>query len=186
MPDYLPPTNSVTFARAYAEACATADVRVVLLDTLSFEHASAIGAGTALRYVCDHADLVATIEPGAAVQAGEAVTFSRAAFVVELPTVSDGEASPSLRITVPGVSGVAAAAIREAAQTTQPLYVTHRVYASTDLSGPAVLPVTRMQVVNVPAITDEGVTIEARVADPGNRAYPAYRYTKAEHPGLTA
>lgn len=185
MPDYLPPSTGVSFSRAYAEACVTADVRVVLLDTLSLEH-SAIGSGTALRYVCDHADLTATLEADAVVQPGESVTFGRASFAVELPPVADSESSPSLRVTVPGISAAAAQAVREAAQTSEPLYITHRVYASTDNSGPAVLPVTRMQVVSVPSITEDALVLEARVADPGNRAYPSYRYTRAEHPGLSA
>lgn len=182
MPTYLPPRGGVSLSEAYAEACAIAPVTRVLLDTLSFAHAS-IGTGTELRFVCDHQDLEATLEAGAPIQPSTAVTFTRCGFSVQLPGEAD-QPQDELRIALTGVSQVAAQALAAAARTTSPVVVRHRIYASDDTSAPAVLPVLTMEVTSA-EITDVSVVLTARYRDPANTAFPRITYTREQYPSLS-
>lgn len=182
MPTYLPPVAGVTFAEAYAEACTYADVRVAMLDTLSFAH-PLIGTGTELRFVGDGVPLTAVLEAGAPIQPSQSVQFGPCAFSIGDPAQDPEQPTPEMRITLAGITQTAARAIHACALSTSPLWVTHRVYDSTDTSAPAVLPPTRLQVVSA-EVTATAVQITARLQDPGNRAFPGATYTRAQYPGL--
>ena len=64
-------------------------------------------------------------------------------------------------------------------------FFTERIYASDDLSGPAVTPVLTMTLRDV-VVTDTRVTAKAVFYDPSNRGFPKQEYTTAQYPGLTA
>jgi len=66
-----------------------------------------------------------------------------------------------------------------------PVTVTERIYASDDLSAPAVTPVLTMTLRNV-IVTDTKVTASATFYDPSNRGFPKQEYTTAQYPGLSA
>ncbi len=184
MPTMRSSVAGVSHSEAYAEAVAYATVKRALIDTLSFAHAS-IGADTELRFAQSFSDVTATLESSAPINPGQAVTFSRAGFALQLPPVGSNEKSPQITITVVGVSQEFAHAIETMVESDTPLIVTHRVYASDDLTGPHMLPVTRMEVVSARAI-DAGVEITAAYADLGNTAYPRNTYKLGEYPGLAA
>lgn len=184
MPTYLPARGGVTLSQAYAQAAAIASADRVLLDTLSFSHPT-IGAATELRLVGDHQDLEATIEAGAPIQAGQAVTFTRCGFSLQRPPEADTEVSPQLRIGLVGISQEVARALDTAVTSGTPVTVTHRVYASDDTTAPAVLPVLRMDVVSA-EVTDTAVVIVCQYRDPANTAFPRVTYTRAQYPTLSA
>lgn len=184
MATYLPAVGGVTLSQAYAEAAAIAPASRVLLDTLSFAHPT-IGAATELRFVADHQDLTATIEAGAPIQAGQAVTFTRCGFSVQKPAEADSEAAPQLRIGLVGISQAVARALDVAVTSGTPVEVTHRVYASDDTTAPAVLPVLRMDVVSA-EVTDTAVVFVCQYRDPANTAFPRVTYTRAQYPTLSA
>jgi len=174
MPAYLPPVNGVSLSAALAEAAAYATTDRVILDTLTFEHPL---LASPLRWVNDYANLTATLETGAQ------ATFERCAFSIKLPEQGDN-VSPSLTVALNGVSSQAADLLEAASRTTTPVLVTHRVYASDDTTAPAVLPVQTLELIEVPRITDVGVSITAAFGDAGNRAFPRKNYNRTEHPGL--
>lgn len=174
MPAMLPPVNGVAWSVAAAEAMQYAVAERVLLDCISLAHP---GLAQTLHLVADYAPLTATLETGAT------VTFQPAAFGVQ--DLEQGESGrPVLVLRLSGVGGVAAQLLRAAARTTTPIALFHRVYASDDLSGPARLPVTRLEVVEAPRVDGQDVELRAQRGNPVGRGYPAKSYTREEYPGL--
>jgi hypothetical protein len=174
MPVPLPPVNGVSWSEAAAEAMQYATVDRVLLDCISFEHPS---LSTPLHLVADYNPLTATLETGGT------ATFNPAALAVkDLEQSEDGR--PVLVLQLSGVGGIAAQLLRAAALSTTPITLVHRVYASDDLTGPARLPVTRLEVSEAPSVDAQTVELRAVRGNPIGRGYPAKSYTRAEYPGL--
>lgn len=174
MPTHLPPVNGVSWSEAAAEAMHYARGDRVLLDTVSFEHPE---LAIPLYLVADYTPFEATLESGIP------VTFNPAAIAVQ-DLSQDADGVPVLTLRITGVSGEAAALLRTIARRTHPLTLVHRVYASDEPEGPAKLPVTRLDVVEVPAVTEDAVELRASRRNPIGRGYPAKSYTREEHPGL--
>jgi hypothetical protein len=176
MPAYLPPVTGVSYSTAMAEAVAHAPTGRAMLDTLTFSHSA---LGSPLRYVADYADLSANLEDGSL------SIFSRSGFSVKLPEIGES-ASPTITATINGVSSAAGDMVGIASQGTEPVIMEHRLYASDDLSGPAVLPVLKMELISVPSITSTSLTLTAQFGDSGNRAFPRVTYNRTQYPGLVA
>ncbi len=188
MPDYLDPINGVAFSQAYAEAIAVAPVGRVMLATYELRHPAfvdASGALYAVRIVNDHADLVATLEDTAEVDAGEDVTFTALPVEVSGPDESDSGQAPAITFAIDGVSQLLVQQLDYALATLQPVIITERVYASDDLSAPAVQPVLTLTLRDV-VVTDTRVSGQAVFYDPSNRGFPKQEYTAAAYPALVA
>lgn len=188
MPDFLPPVNGVSFSEAYAEAIAVAPVARVMLATYELRHPAFEddnGQPYAVRIVNDHQDLQATLEDTAELDAGETVTFTALPVEVTGPDETDSGQAPSIGFAIDGVSQLLVQQLDRALATLQPVTITERIYASDDLSGPAVRPVLTLTLRDV-VVTDTRVTGQAVFYDPSNRGFPRQEYTAAAYPALSA
>jgi hypothetical protein len=187
MPTFLPTVNGVAFSAAYAEAIATARVDRVMLATYELRHPSFVenGVAYAVRIVNDHADLTATLESTAPVNPSTAVLFTALPVEVSGPDESDSGQTPAIMFSIDGVSQILVKQLDYAIATLVPVTVTERIYASDDLTGPAVTPVLTMTLRDV-KVTDTRVSAQAVFYDPSNRGFPKQEYTQPMYPGLSA
>lgn len=178
----------VTMSAAIREAYASAPASVVVLHTLELRHPSfrdASGAPTAIRVVRDMADLTATLETTAPLNAGEAVTFTGLAFEFSLPPEDDRGSAPEIQITLDNASAELMRYLDGAVDTNEPIEITYRPYLSTDTSAPHIDPPLTMTLRDIEANLTQ-VTARASFADVANRRFPAATYTAARFPGLAA
>ena len=188
MPTYQDPVNGVAFSEAYAEAIATARIDRVMLATYELRHPAfedENGDPMAVRIVNDHADLTATLEATAPMDPGTAVLFTALLVEVSGPDEADGGQAPAIMFAVDGVSQLLVAQLDRALSALDPVTVTERIYASDDLTAPAVTPVLTMTLRDV-QVTETRVTARAVFYDPSNRGFPKQEYTQAQYPGLSA
>ena len=189
MTTFLDPVNGVSFSAAYAEAIAVAPIERVMLPTYELRCSEFIDPATGLLYapriVNDHADLVARLEATAPVDAGAYVTFTALPVEVSGPDESDSGQVPAFSVAIDGVSGLLAQQLDRAVQTLALVSITERIYASDDLTGPAVTPVLTMTLRDV-VVTATRVTGKAVFYDPSNRGFPRQEYTADLYPGLNA
>ena len=189
MPTFNSPLNGVSFSAAYAEAIATGQIARVMLPTYELRHPAFIDPATGLLYavriVNDYADLTATIEAGAPMDAGAAVLFKALPVEVSGPDESDSGQAPAITFSVDGVSQLLVCQLDYALAGLIPVTLTERIYASDDLSGPAVTPVLTMTLRDV-IVTDTRVSARAVFYDPSNIGFPRQSYTQSQYPGLQA
>lgn len=187
MPNFQDPVNGVSFSEAYAEAIVTARVDRVMLATYELRHPAFTENGStyAIRIVNDHADLTAKLEATAPVNANTFVLFTALPVEVSGPDESDSGSAPAIMFAIDGVSQILVKQLDYALSTLVPVTVTERIYASDDLTGPAVTPVLTMTLRDV-KVTDTRVTARAVFYDPSNRGFPKQEYTQPNYPGLSA
>ncbi|WP_162255203.1 DUF1833 family protein [Rhizobacter sp. Root1221] len=137
------------------------------------------------RIVHDMAPLEAMLESTAPRDAGEVVTFMASYVEASRSEESDDAATPTVNVTIDNVSGLLSDALRIARGTNIPWELIERVYASDDLSGPAMLPVLRLTFTES-TIDGTSATLRASYGDPVNVAVPRLTYKPEEYPGLTA
>lgn len=166
---------------AIAEAYASAPTEEVILDTLELRHPSFT---TPIRVVNDHVDLVATLEPGAPVDGGQPVTFSRFAFRFKLPDVGTSGV-PEIEIEIDNLAPEIVGYIDAAAQTDDLVEVTYRPFLGSDTSAPQMDPPLTMILHDVEADVFI-VRGTAKFGDFGNRRFPNEMYTQQRFPGLTS
>lgn len=168
-----------TLSEALAEAYASASPEVVVLHTLELWHPS---WDAAVRLVQDFANLAATLEGDAPVDAGEEVVFTACPFSFTLPQV--GEGRQELSIQIDNVSRELMPLIEAADLTSStPIRATYRPYLSTDTSAPHMSPVLTLDVVRISANAMQ-VTCSCAHADYLNRRFPRRIYTVEEFPGI--
>lgn len=167
MPTYQDARNGVAMSVAMAEAAVVARVDYAMLNTFEFRHPLV----DTIRLVCDHQDLLATLEANAPEDAGQEVTFTSFQIQKTKPEESDTADSPSMTLTASGVSGLLASAFRTTRGSLVPWEITERVYASNDTSGPAILPVNTL-LIDSSQITATVASIVASFGDPANVAVP--------------
>jgi hypothetical protein len=168
-----------TLSEALAEAYASAPPTVVVLHTLELWHPT---WAAAIRLVQDFANLTATLEDDAPVNAGEAVLFTGCPFRFALPQV--GEGRQELSIQIDNVAQLLMPLLEAADLTsTDAIKATYRPYLSTDTSAPHMAPVLTLDVVRVSADTMQ-VTCVCAHADFLNRRFPRRIYTVEEFPGI--
>lgn len=187
MPTFKPPINGVAFSAAYAEAIAIAPISRVMLATYELRHPGFLQDGALFtpRIVSDHADLTAKLEATAPINASTYVTFTALPVEVTGPEESESGIAPSISLAIDGVSQLLVQQLDYALASLVPVSITERVFASDDLTGPAVSPVLTMTLRDV-GVTDTRVTAKAVFYDPSNRGFPRKEYTTPEYPGLTA
>lgn len=172
MPDF-------TLDEALKEAYATAPAADVLLHTLEFRHASFTEP---LRVVRDRADLSATLEVDAPVDAGAVVTFVAFAFDFSLPAVEKA-GSPEIDIILDNASAEIVPYLDLAAQSDTLVEITYRPYLASDTSAPAMDPPLTLVLRSVSA-NPFRVTARAGYADLANRKFPSAVYDAGRFPGL--
>lgn len=176
------------YQQALKEAYAANPTDAVVLDTLEVRHPAFVddlGNPTAIRVVIGYDDIVATLEAGAPLDAGKAVTFIAGAFNFMLPGFKEGEV-PSLEITLDNVSRDITAHIEQAIGQLTPIEITYRPYLASDLSAPQMDPPINMILTNVKVDVFK-VTGTATLNDVHNWGFPGGLnglYTQARFPGL--
>jgi len=170
MPDPL-------LSEAIKEAYAAAPAEVIIHHTVELRHPA---FSAPIRVVCDYEDLEATLEATAPEDAGLAVTFTAFAFRAKLPDVVK---LPEFLLEIDNVSQEIEDNILLAAQGTDPITMTHRLYLSTDLTGPHNDPPATYTLRDVRA-NDFQVTARAGLPNWQNKRFPNQVYTVDRFPGL--
>jgi hypothetical protein len=187
MPTYNSPQHGVSFSEAAAEAYAIAPVDRVMVDTIELLHSSFIGDDgypDSVRVACNTEDLLATIEDGAPMHAGQEVTFIGLPVVPKLPEEGENGQDPVFEFFIDNVSEMVSRQLDLAVETLEPIIVIYREYASDDTSGPTHLPTLKLELRKVD-VDDTRVTATAAFADSVNRKFPGSVYDE-RYPGLSA
>lgn len=179
MPIYQTPRNGVSLSVAAAEAAAIARVTRVMLYTYELSHSS---LDEPIRVVNDHQSLTAYLESGSP---NTPVEFMAASVRVTRPEESDTASTPQITLTVDNVSGQVSDAIRAANGSLDMWTITERIYASDDLTAPAVMPPLSLIASSI-AMTGVQCQIACSFGDPANVAVPAITFKREDYPGLSA
>jgi Domain of unknown function (DUF1833) len=179
---YLDALHGVSLSEALAEAAAVAPIGRVMLHTFELRHPA---LPAPIRIVNDHADLLATLEADAPLDAGTEVEFLACPVQITRPEESASAQAPSITLSVDNVSGAVSDALKLARGSLALWEVTERVYASDDTSAPAILPPLTLTMVSA-GISATSVTITAAFGDPVNVSVPAIAFNRVEYPGLDA
>ncbi|MBX3447504.1 MAG: DUF1833 family protein [Parvibaculaceae bacterium] len=176
------------FDDAIREAYASAPKGVVVLRTLEFWHPS---FDVPARVVRDHGVLLSeeplvfgrelTLEGDAPRNPGETVTFIEAAFNSEQPATSD-DTIPDFPLSVDGVPGDLAAALRASTLDPGEIEVIYREYFADAPGGPQY--VLRDLTLKRTSVTMLRVEARAGFFDPLSISYPRTEYTADEYPSL--
>ena len=188
MPVYLPAINGLRVSQAYAEAMASAPITRVMISTYEFNHPYFVdetGALEAIRIVNEYTDMSFTLEATAPMNPGASVLFTAIPCRVSGPNEGDGGEAQGLTLEVDGASGEISLQLDRALNSSVPVTMMERIYASDDTSGPAQLPILPMTLRNV-VVGDVTVTANPTFFDPSNNSFPRTEYSKAEYPGLAS
>lgn len=175
-----------TMEQALAEAYASNPIDEIVYDTLELHHPAFIddfGNPTAVRVVQAYENLRAYLEDDAPLNPGEEVEFVGLAFSFSKPGFDDDGGVPSLKFTISNVSREITKYLEQAIVQTDSIVIMWRQYLSSDLSGPQMLPVVRMELTSVEASV-MSITGTATLATVHNFPFPSKQYTPDDFPGL--
>lgn len=142
----------------------------VIINTLQ------INVGSDVFLLCEgYDDITATTE------AGESVTFTACAMDIALPA-RNTDGTQDLKFALSNIDGLVSTTIRKALNSISRAAVTYRQYISTDLSAPSSIPYT--MAIKSGQWTSLQVQITAGYMNWLDSAWPRYRYTLPNHPGL--
>ncbi len=178
MPDIV--RRGVTLAQALQEAAAVAPIYRQMLYCYELWHPT---LAAAVYFVNDNADLSAFIEATADRNAGLEVEFLSCPMTVTRPEESDQPESPKISMSRPDLAGMMRPLLQVARGSLDPWIIIERVYASDDLSGPALLPPLEVELTSVDMV-GSALQISAQFDDDGALAVPAITFRRAEYPGL--
>jgi hypothetical protein len=166
--------------QALDELFASNPVGVSYYLTLEISHSAFVP--NVFRLVQGFNDVTATLESGAAFNAGEAVLFLASAFEVSLPEKNvKGRQDMSVTLHGAAIEAVRQLELQRAANR-EPIKLRFREFESGDLSSPA-SPTVEMTVVS--AVVNSGVVeLAASFADVINKSFPSTFYKTLTHPGL--
>lgn len=167
-----------TFEEAYADALANAPVDTVIHSTLEFRHVSFTEPARVVA--AQRTDLVATLEPDAPADGGQAVTFTAVAFDFTPPEIGEN-GNPELKIEIDNIGRELIEQFDAATSVPEKVEVTYRAYLSTDLTRPHY--VLHLTVTGIECDVFR-VTATAGFGDIVNRAFPLETYTAQRFPGL--
>lgn len=176
------------FDAALEEAYASAPAKVVILRTLEFWHPS---FDVPARVVRDHGTLLSedpevfghelTLEIAAPRDAGESVVFVAAAFGAT-PPGSEENVIPQMTLTVDGVPGDLAEALKNSTAEPGEVEVIYREYFASDPTGPLyVLDGLTLSRTNATMVK---VTGKAGFEDPTAKSFPGTTYNSNDYPSL--
>jgi len=142
----------------------------VIINTLQ------INVGDDVFLLCQgYEDITATTE------AGESVIFTACAMDIALPA-RNTDGTQDLKFAISNIEGLVSTAIRKALNSISRATVTYRQYISTDLSAPSSVPYT--MAIKSGEWTSLQAQITAGYMNWLDSAWPRYRYTLPNHPGL--
>ncbi|QQN35697.1 DUF1833 family protein [Rahnella aceris] len=142
----------------------------VIIETLQ------INIGDEALYLCKgYEDITAVTE------SGNSVTFTACAIDIALPA-RNSDGTQDLQFAISNIDGVASTAIRRALDNLRGATLKYRNYISTDLAAPASTPYTLA--VKSGSWTALQVQIKAGYMNILDTAWPRYRYTLPNFPGL--
>jgi len=142
----------------------------VIINTLQ------INVGNDVFFLCEgYEDVTATTE------SGEVVTFIHCPMEVALPK-RNADGTQDLKFALSNIEGLVSTTIRKALNSISRATVTYRQYISTDLSAPSSVPYT--MAIKSGQWTSLQVQITAGYMNWLDSAWPRYRYTLPNHPGL--
>ena len=142
----------------------------VIIETLQ------INIGDDVYYLCKGYDDITAVTEN-----GDAVTFISSAIDIALPS-RNSDGTQDLQFAIGNIDGVVSTAIRNALDDIQGAYLTYRSYVSTDLAAPASAPY--MLTIKSGSWTATVAQIIAGYMNVLDTAWPRYRYTLPNHPGL--
>jgi len=175
-----------SYTDALAEAIALAPAEEVIIDTLELRHETFVdddGNPDSIWITTNAENVVAMIEDGAPVKAGQMVEFLSFPFKFKLGRIEPGTGA-QLNVEIDGVDRRIVRAIQTAAKQPTKVVMVYRVYRATDLEdGPQRLP-PDAYVLNECDANAGKVTGWARLEIDMTGPFPRYLYTANEYPGL--
>lgn len=142
----------------------------VIIETLQ------INIGSDIYYLCKgFDDITATTENG------DVINFQAAAIDIALPA-RNSDGTQDLQFAIDNIDGRTSTAIRDALDNLSAASITYRNYVSTDLSAPASVPYTLA--IKSGSWTSTQAQITAGYMNILDTAWPRYRYTLPDYPGL--
>ena len=171
--------TDTTLSQAIKEAYASAPSDDIIYHTLEIWHENFTQP---IYVVRDYADLEATIESGAARNAGLSVTFIRFAFEIVPPEVDKGGV-PQCIIELDNVSRDIVANIELARGSSSTITMIYRAYLSSDLSGPENDPPLELSILSITADPFK-VRAVAGFSSLANLKFPKQEYSAEVFPGL--
>ncbi len=178
MPDVV--RRGVTMSEAVQEAAAIAPIGRVMLYTYELWHDSLVEP---IRFVNDVIELDAALEADAPRSPGEFVNFMACPLSVKRPEESDTAASPTVELSRPDVGGLLKAALDTARGSVTAWTLIERLYASDDLTGPALMPPLNFELTSADVSAAAG-KISARYDDDIDESIPHTIFKASEYPGL--
>jgi hypothetical protein len=181
MPIYRNKYRGVQLSEALAQSAAIAPITYAMLSAFEVRHPSQ----PVIRFVNNPEPIWATLEATAAVDANALVKFVACSVQRTRPEESADAGTPEISITISNVSGVVTSALNASRGSLIPWMITERLYASNDLTGPAILPPITMEISKV-QVYGSYITLTASYRDPTNIAIPKLTFKLAEYPGIYA
>lgn len=177
MPTFDTPLNGVSLSDALKEAATYAPIDRVVLATYEFVHPSFMQRALIVN---DYQNLTAVTE------VGDTVTYiGVAALRVQGFDESDQASTPTLKLSIDGVSLDLVDKLDAAVESMVPVQVIERIYVSDQLTGPAILPPAKVYIRDG-TFTETRIEIECGLGDSANLPFPRKNYTREEHPSLSA
>lgn len=155
-------------SQAIKEAYASVDARIVILETIQFSHEDLPGGD--LFFVKNTETLSARLETG------ELVSFAPIGFAF-VPPKKDSSGVPEMSISVDNINQEVSDYVYKVSTSSQPVYVTYRVYLSNDTSGPQINPPLRLTLKEA-TIDQFQVSARAAFADVRNKQFLSQKYTR--------
>lgn len=178
MPDIV--RRGVTLAEALQEAAAVAPITRQMLYAYELWHPT---LAAPIYFVNDNQDLSAFIESTATRNPSTEVEFLSCPLSVSRPEESDQPASPKIAMSRPDLAGMLRPLLEAARGSIVPWVLIERLYASDDLTAPALLPPLEVELTSVDMV-GSAVQISAQFDDDGALAVPAITFRRSEYPGL--
>jgi hypothetical protein len=170
--------RGVTLAEALQEAAAVAPIYRQMLYCYELWHPTLAAA-----VYFDNGDLSAFVEATADRNAGLEVEFLSCPMTVSRPEESDQPESPKISMSRPDLAGMMRPLLDAARGSLDPWILIERVYASDDLSAPALLPPLEVELTSVDMV-GSALQIAAQFDDDGALAVPAITFRRVDYPGL--
>ncbi|OFE11375.1 hypothetical protein PHACT_12520 [Pseudohongiella acticola] len=158
---------------------ASAPSGIVIVETLEVLHDS---FPSPIRVTNQLEAFSATLEDTAPHDAGQLVAFQPAYFELILPNANNG-GTEIIDVNITNIDQVAADRMEIAMANPGPVSLIFRVYLSSDTSGPAIDPPTRLTIESA-AADYVSLRAKAKNADNINRKFPGWVYNTFDHPGL--
>lgn len=181
MPTYNDPVKGLSRSEALEEAAAVAPAGRAMLAAFELRH-----GGTAYaRVVNDNQAWFFTHEDDAPLQPSQSVEYLAGSLEISVPEESDNAPTGEVTLKLTNVSGTYKRDMLDVIRgSLEPIYLTQRLYASDDVTGPAQLPVTHL-IVTFSEITATTVTMKVSYGDPANIAVPRATFSRDAYPGLS-